>query len=244
MVVNSVVPDRPEIMVFAIPAAQDTYRGFLYEAIAISFNNTDMVEALKISAFGGKASTFAVLPDGRVVVNNGSEDMSGVHNILAMLDKSGDFSGADREALQQDFLAGVSGNMEVELGGRSYYLVYEPANFQNWTVVGIVPTDVVNASMNKLQSTTTLVVGGIVVVLAVMILVFVVLQNRQKCFLYAPALTERAYNHWATDNLIRRLYRGSAKNLVAALVHSESLTREDVEELRGFFRVEEDGPDA
>ena len=69
-------------------------------------------------------------------------------------------------------------------------------------------------------------------------------QTRQKCFLYAPALTERAYNHWATDNLIRRLYRGSAKNLVAALVHSESLTREDVEELRGFFRVEEDGPDA
>ena len=180
VVVNSVVPDRPEIMVFAIPAAQNTYRGFLYEAVAISYNNTDMVEALKISAFGGKASTFAVLPDGRVVVNNGSEDMSSVHNILAMLDKSGDFSGSDREALRQDFLAGVSGNMEVELGGRSYYLVYEPANFQNWTVVGIVPTDVVNASMNKLQSTTTLVVGGIVVVLAVMILVFVVLQNRQK----------------------------------------------------------------
>ena len=68
-----------------------------------------------------------------------------------------------------------------------------------------------------------------------------VLQTRQKCFLYAPALTERAYNHWATDNLIRRLYRGSAKNLVAALVHSESLTREDVEELRGFFRVEGEG---
>ena len=68
-----------------------------------------------------------------------------------------------------------------------------------------------------------------------------VLQTRQKCFLYAPALTERAYNDWATENLIRRLYRGSAKNLVAALVHSESLTREDVEELRGFFRVEGEG---
>lgn len=68
-----------------------------------------------------------------------------------------------------------------------------------------------------------------------------VLQTRQKCFLYEPALTERAYNDWATENLIRRLYRGSAKNLVAALVHSESLSREDVEELRGFFRVEGEG---
>ena len=74
VVVNSVVPDRPEIMVFAIPAARNTFRGFSYEAIAITFNNSDMVEALKISAFGGKASTFAVLPDGRVVV-----DLSLIH---------------------------------------------------------------------------------------------------------------------------------------------------------------------
>ena len=180
VVVNSVVPDRPEIMVFAIPAARNTFRGFSYEAIAITFNNSDMVEALKISAFGGKASTFAVLPDGRVVVDNGSEDMDSVHNVLAMLEKSRDFSRGDRDALQKSFLEGGSGSMEVELEGRRYYLVYAPANFQNWTVVGIAPADVVNASMNKLQSATMLVVGGVVILLAVTILVFVVLQNRQK----------------------------------------------------------------
>ena len=180
VVVNSVVPDRPEIMVFAIPAARNTFRGFSYEAIAITFNNSDMVDALKISAFGGKASTFAVLPDGRVVVDNGSEDMDSVHNVLAMLEKSRDFSRGDRDALQKSFLEGGSGSMEVELEGRRYYLVYAPANFQNWTVVGIAPADVVNASMNKLQSATMLVVGGIAILLAVTILVFVVLQNRQK----------------------------------------------------------------
>ena len=65
-----------------------------------------------------------------------------------------------------------------------------------------------------------------------------VLQTRQKCFLYEPALTERAYNDWATENLIRRLYRGSAKSLVAALIHSDSLSQADVEELRKSFHVE------
>ena len=75
IVANSVVPDQPEIMVFAIPAEQGSYHGFDYEAIAITYNNSDLVEALKISAFAGQASTFAVLPDGRVVVDNGSEDM-------------------------------------------------------------------------------------------------------------------------------------------------------------------------
>ena len=64
VVVNSVVPDHPEIMVFAVPAAPGNYHDFDYEAIAISFNNADLVEALKISAFDGNSSTFAVLPDG------------------------------------------------------------------------------------------------------------------------------------------------------------------------------------
>ena len=53
VVANSVVRDKPEIMVFAIPTEKGCYRGFDYEAIAITYNNTDMVEALKISAFDG-----------------------------------------------------------------------------------------------------------------------------------------------------------------------------------------------
>lgn len=52
--------------------------------------------------------------------------------------------------------------------------------FQDWIVLGIVPTDVVNASMNKLQSTTTFVVSGIVIALAVTLLMLVIQQNRQK----------------------------------------------------------------
>ena len=65
-----------------------------------------------------------------------------------------------------------------------------------------------------------------------------VLQEKKKYFIYTPAVSESEYNEWATGNLIQKLYRGSAKNLVAALVNSDTLTREDVEELRGFFHVE------
>ena len=41
---SSVVPGQPEIMVFAVPAAVNTYRGFDYEAIAISYNNSALQE--------------------------------------------------------------------------------------------------------------------------------------------------------------------------------------------------------
>ena len=180
VVINSVVPDQPEIMVFAVPSARSTYHGFEYEAIAISFNNSDLVDILKISAFNGRASTFAILPDGRAVVNNASEELQGVHNVLALLEGSGDFDDAALDNLQQDFLAGNSGALVFDAGGQSYYLVYESAGFQNWTVLGIVPTDVVNASMSKLQSTTMMVVSGIALSLAMMILIFVIQQNRLK----------------------------------------------------------------
>ena len=179
IVANSVVPDQPEIMVFAIPARQGSYCGFDYEAIAITYNNTDLVDALKISTFDGQASTFAVLPDGRIVVNNGSEDMENIHNLFALLEKSERLTDGEIAALQEDFLSGNSGSIVFDVDGSPYYLVYEPANFQNSTVLGIVATGVVNSSMIKLQSTTMLVVSGIAIALAVMLLLLVIQQNRQ-----------------------------------------------------------------
>ena len=180
IIVNSVVPDKPEIMVFAIPTEQGSFRGFDYEAIAITYNNSDMVEALKISAFNGQASTYAVLPDGRIAVDNSSEAMDNVHNLFVLLEESKSLTDDQITALQQDFLSGNSGSLLFKINGVSNYLVYESANFQNWTVVGIVPADVVNSSMNELQTTTITVVSAITIAMAVMLLLLVIIQNRQK----------------------------------------------------------------
>ncbi len=67
----------------------------------------------------------------------------------------------------------------------------------------------------------------------------VIAQEKRNVFYYSPRITEQEYNDWATGNLIRRLYNGSAKDLVAALVHSEGLSRQDLEELQKLFHVED-----
>lgn len=180
VVANSVVPDQPEIMVFAIPTEHGIYRGFEYDAIAITFNNSDMVEALKISAFDGNASTFAILPDGRVVVDNGSSSMGKVRNVLAMLKQHGGMSEEQLEQLEDDFKAGSSGSLLFNMDGESYYLVYEAADFQDWVVTGIVAADIVNANMNRLQYITMFVVTVIAVGVMVVIVVMIIIQNRQK----------------------------------------------------------------
>ena len=180
IVANSVVPDKPEIMVFAVPTEKGRYQGFDYEAIAVTYNNKDLVDSLKISAFEGHGSTFAVLPDGRVVLDSSSEDMRGVHNILAMLKNSAGFTAEQITALQDSFAAGESGSLEFSTHGVSYYMVYGSASFQNWTILGIAPKSVVNANMNRLQYTTMAVMSGTTGMLAVAALLLVVQSNRQK----------------------------------------------------------------
>ena len=252
VVVNSVVPDKPEIMVFAVPTAPGSYRDFAYEAIAITYNNSDLVEALKISAFNGEASTFAVLPDGRVVVDNASENLENIHNIFALLETADNMTEEDIAALRNAFLSHGSGAMLCRISGRPYYLVYESANFQDWSILGIVPANVVNASMSKLQSATIVMVSGVALGLALMLLLLVVQQNRQK-------LRKKDHELIARDELFSKLSINvddvflmlNAENLQVDYISpnvekllgiSEAQVREDVHEIERLEKEPSDVP--
>ena len=67
----------------------------------------------------------------------------------------------------------------------------------------------------------------------------VVAQEKRKVFYYSPRIAEEEYNAWAARDLVDRLFKGNARNLVAALVKSDGLTEEDLGELRRMFKVEE-----
>lgn len=177
--VNSVVPEKPEIMVFAVPTGSGTYQGFGYEAIAISFNNADLVKTLDITAFGGKSSSYIIHSDGRVIVDNNSDSIKEIYNFLGMLRDDSDLSEEEIATVQKDFQQGNNGSAEFSIDGTEYYLVYECADFEDWMVLGIVPTKVVNASMNTLQTSTLLLMGGISLTLVILLVVFIIWRYRQ-----------------------------------------------------------------
>ena len=68
----------------------------------------------------------------------------------------------------------------------------------------------------------------------------VLAQERRNVFYYRPLVSQEEYKRWATNRLIDKLYRGSARSLVAALVDSASLSQDDIQELRVFFRMEDE----
>ncbi|MGN1409944.1 MAG: response regulator [Eubacteriales bacterium] len=180
VVVNSVVPGQPEVMVFAVPAEPGTYSGFDYEAIAISFNNSDLVDMLEISAFDGQSSSYIIHPDGRVIVDNASGSIRDIYNFIGMLRDHSDMSEDEITAIQCDFQQGNPGSTVFRADNTKYYLVYESANFEDWIVLGVVPAGVVNTSMNRLQSSTALLVIGIAVSLSIMLITLIIRQNHMK----------------------------------------------------------------
>ena len=174
IVMNTALPGKPQMLVFVCPETQGSYRGFAYDAIAISYYNDAVLRLLDNSAFQGNASNYVIYPDGRVVIDNSVNRTETVYNFVAMLRDHSDLSEEQILALSDAFAQGGSGNMKVKLSDTSYYLVYEGTAVQNWTMLGLVPVSIVNASLDKLWFHTIQIVAGIAFGLAVLVILLIV----------------------------------------------------------------------
>ena len=178
IVMNTVVPGQPQLLVFAVYVENKTYQGFKYDMIATSYNNSDLVNVLDIAAFEGNAGSYIGHSDGRTIIDHAANKQQDIYNFLAMLRQYSDLSDEKISDIQKDFKQGQSGATMVTLGEEKYYLIYESTGIQDWIMLGIVPASVVNASMNRLQTTTTLIVGGISICLAICLLVWIYRSTR------------------------------------------------------------------
>ena len=178
IVMNTALPGKPQLLVFVCPETQGSYRGFAYDAIAISYYNDAVLRLLDNSAFQSNASNYVIYSDGRVVIDNSVNRKKTIYNFIAMLRDHSDLTEEQILDLSNAFAQGRSGNMKVKLGDISYYLVYEGTAVQSWTMVGLVPVSIVNASLDKLWSYTIQIVVGIAFGLAVLVILLIVRRNR------------------------------------------------------------------
>ena len=178
VIANAAVPGKSQLLVFATPKAHGIYQGFEYDAIAIAYENADIVDVLDISAFDGNAQSFMIHPDGRVVVDHSSEAWGNVYNFFGILREHSDMSEKEIHELLEKFKAGQNGAMLLNLDGRNYYLVYEKSDIQDWIFLGLVRADIVNASMNRLQRSTIIFVGSVVFCIAALFISLIIQKNR------------------------------------------------------------------
>ena len=178
VIANAAVPGKSQLLVFATPKAHGIYQGFEYDAIAIAYENSDIVNVLDISVFNGNAQSFVVHPDGRVVVDHSSASWGNVYNFFGFLREHSDMSEKEVNELLDKFKAGRTDAMLLNLDGRSYYLVYEKSDIQDWMFLGLVQADIVNDSMNSLQRSTILLVSAVVLCIAAFSISLVIQKSR------------------------------------------------------------------
>ena len=178
IITNAVVPGKPQMLVFASPQYHGSYQGFEYDAIAIAYENSDIVDVLDISAFNGNAKSYVVHPDGRVVIDHSFEAWGTVYNFFGVLREHSNMSEEKILQLSGKFKEGRTDAMLVNLDGSNYYLIYGRSKYQDWIFLGLVQADIVNASMNSLQLRTMLLGGAIVFGIAVFIIELILQKNR------------------------------------------------------------------
>ena len=166
MIMNATLPGSPQMLLFASPKAQGSYQGFEYDAIAIAYENRDIVDALDIATFNGNAKSYVVHPDGRIVIDHSFESWENAYNFFGILRTHSNLSEDEILALSASFKAGQTGALMANLDGKNYYLVYEKSDIQDWIFLGLVQADIVNAGMNTLQFSTILLVGGVMLGIA------------------------------------------------------------------------------
>ena len=159
IVTNAVVPGKSQILVFASPRIHGNYQGFGYDAIAIAYENSDIVNVLDISAFHGNAKSYVVHPDGRVVVDHSFKEWGNAYNFFGVLREHSNIPEKEILELSEKFKAGDTDAMLVNLDGKSHYLVYEKSEIQDWVFLGLVKAEIVNASMDVLQHSTMMLAG-------------------------------------------------------------------------------------
>ena len=178
IIMNAALPGKSQMLVFACPEVNGIYQGFEYDAIAVAYDNSDIVKVLDISAFQGNAGGYVVHSDGRVVIDHAPESWKTAYNFIAVLRDHSGLSEDEIMAFSDELKQGHTGAMLVNLEGRNYYLIYEKVNIQDWELLGIVPADIVNASMNELQFSTLIIVGALLFSIAAFIIVMILRKNR------------------------------------------------------------------
>ncbi len=63
-------------------------------------------------------------------------------------------------------------------------------------------------------------------------------EKKGKTNLYYPLLKQSVYDLNETENFLSKIYKGSVKNLVAALYENKRLSKQDLSDLKKMFELE------
>lgn len=176
-----IASDGARRIVFALPLSQPfTFEGVTYTGLAVSYDNDTVMDMVAGDVYRGKSDCYVVRQSGDVVfsLQPKSEIKPFVSNIMAYLGEHASFSRGSFDEIQRQVGHGKAGSAFCTLNGCGYYLVYQPAGIGDWSIVGLVRSDVVDSGMNEVKLISTVAIGVVGVIITALLVTIVVRRER------------------------------------------------------------------
>ena len=149
-------------VLFAIPMEQPLQlNGTTYTALVVSYDNAVLEKLLGSMVYEGQSDCYVVRSNGDVVLSTETktEITEQMTNLFDYLQQNARVDQPYYDTMVQTLPQGGEGCVLFTMNGQKYYLIYQPLGLMDWSIIGIVPTGVVDAGMRKVQSATILVIA-------------------------------------------------------------------------------------
>ena len=217
-----IASDSNRRIVFALPMdVPYTINGVTYSGLAVSYNNDVVEKLIAGNIYQGQSDCYILTSDGNVLLSlePKTEFLQKISNLFDFLNKYTDMTENEITDLKKNIKNVSTGSLQCRYNNKNYYLVYEPTGINDWTVVGIIHDDVVDASMRRIQSITIvllLILNGCIALLLTGT-VFALMDSRlrmkeheQMILLKRKELTEQMFS--GLGRIVDRFAVGDLKN--------------------------------
>ena len=149
-------------ILFAIPMEQPLQLdGTTYTALVVSYDNAVLEKLLGSMVYEGQSDCYIVCSNGDVVLSTETktEITEQMTNLFDYLRQNASVDQPYFDTMVQTLPQGGEGCVLYTLNRQKYYLIYQPLGLMDWSIIGIVPTGVVDAGMRRVQVATILVIA-------------------------------------------------------------------------------------
>ena len=148
-------------VLFAIPMEQPLQlNGTTYTALVVSYDNAVLEKLLGSMVYEGQSDCYIVRTNGDIVLSTETktEIPEQMTNLFDYLQQNARVDQPYFDTMVQTLPQGGEGCVLFTMNGQRYYLIYQPVGIMDWSIIGIVPTGVVDAGMRRVQMATIFVI--------------------------------------------------------------------------------------
>ena len=149
-------------IMFAMPMEQPLQLGdTTYTALAVSYDNAVLEKLLSSMVYEGQSDCYIVRSNGDIVLSTETktEITEQMANLFDYLQQNARVDKPYFDTMVQTLPQGGEGCVLFTMNSQKYYLIYQPLGLMDWSIIGIVPTGVVDAGMRSVQNATILVIA-------------------------------------------------------------------------------------